>query len=167
MLVPGRQGMRQRKTDHRESLYEMARVIANSKAGGRYYREDLISDAYLAVAEGAATRSDIENAIRRSLRGEWRREDRHASLELADSLMHDGAPERARFDLWGALRSLDERQRAVVVLTFWGGLTQEEISSELGIRRRTVGFILEQSLEAIKIFLTNIAKTQGQNAVGI
>jgi hypothetical protein len=68
--------MRQRKTaDHRESLYEMARAIASGRAGRRSYREDVISEAYLAVAEGASDRSSMENVRRRSMRDEWKREE--------------------------------------------------------------------------------------------
>jgi RNA polymerase sigma factor (sigma-70 family) len=149
-----------------EPLYEMARIIANSKASGRHYREDIVSEAYLAVANGADSRSDIENAIRQSLRDEWKQEDRHATLEVADSLMRNGAPERARPDLWGALASLTERQRAVVVMTFWEGMTSEEISEEMGIPRRTVSHILERAVLALKIFFFKLAKNTAQSAVG-
>jgi hypothetical protein len=51
MFAPGSQGMRQ-KNNKWDSLYEMPRVIVNNKATGRHYREDLISDAYLAFARG-------------------------------------------------------------------------------------------------------------------
>lgn len=54
--------MKQQSNNQWESLYEMARVIANSKSNGRCYREDIISEAYLAVASGAESRSEIENA---------------------------------------------------------------------------------------------------------
>jgi len=57
-----------------------------------------IADAYMAVADGSpADRRDIENAVRRSLRGEWGQEGRRGgiSVEIADSLVRTGAPERA------------------------------------------------------------------------
>ena len=133
--------MKQNNTDW-ESLYEMARVIADGKADGKHYREDIISDAYLAVARGADSPSEIQNAIRRTLRKEWYRENRHASLKL-------GAPERARLDIWGALEALDERQRAVVVLMFWEDLTQEEIAEELGVGQQHISRILSGALYAM------------------
>jgi RNA polymerase sigma factor (sigma-70 family) len=112
-----------------------ARLIADGKADGKHYSEDLISDAYLAVARGADTPHKIRNAVRSTLRKEWCRENRHVSLELADSLMRNGAPERARLDIRRAIDALDERQRAVVVLMFWDDLTQEEIAEELGVKQ--------------------------------
>ena len=159
--------MKHRSGNEWESLYETARIIANSKAGGRNYREDIVSEAYLAVANGAESRSEIENAIRQSLRDEWKREDRQTSLEVADSLMRNGAPERARPDIHAALAVLDERQWKVVVMTFWDGMTSEEIAEEMGIPRRTVSFILERAVLALKIFFFEIAKTTEQSAVGM
>ena len=45
------------------ALYELARKIANQKAGRRYYRNHVISEAYLAVVEGDTTERGIENAV--------------------------------------------------------------------------------------------------------
>jgi hypothetical protein len=53
----------------------MARVIAQSKAKRWHYGDALISVACPAVANGAASRSGIENAVRRSLRSGWAKED--------------------------------------------------------------------------------------------
>jgi RNA polymerase sigma factor (sigma-70 family) len=144
----------------------MARIIANAKSRGRHYQEDVVSEAYLAVADGAVDRSGIENAVRRSVREEWALEDGYASLELADSLMRQAAPEKARPDLWGALAVLDERQRAVVILTFWEGLSQENIAAVVGVGQQHVSRILDGALYAMQIFLTGMRKTHGQNAVG-
>jgi RNA polymerase sigma factor (sigma-70 family) len=147
------------------AMYEMARMIARVKSRGRHYREDAISEAYLAVANGAADRSEIENAVRRFVRGEWALEDGYTSLEVADSVMREGAPDRARPDVWGALAVLDERQRAVIGLTFWDGLTQAEIAKGLGISQVMVHLILEDSLRALKVFFDGTYKTTSQNAV--
>ena len=82
------------------------------------------------VANGAATKREVENAVRASLRGEWIDEDRHASLQISDSVAREGSPERARPDTWAAVSALTQRPRgaqrrqAVVVLSFWYGLSQ-------------------------------------------
>ena len=100
------------------------------------------------VANGAATKREVENAVRASLRGEWIDEDRHASpqisdrvareghrrgpartdrhpsLQISESVAREGAPERARPDTWAAVNALTQRQRAVVILSFWYGLSQ-------------------------------------------
>jgi hypothetical protein len=38
----------------------MARLIASEKASDRHYRDDIIAEAYLAVANGAATKREVE-----------------------------------------------------------------------------------------------------------
>ena len=76
------------------------------------------------VANGAATKREVENAVRASLRGEWIDEDRHVGLQISDSVARAGAPERARPDTWAAVNALTQRQRAVVILSFWYGLSQ-------------------------------------------
>jgi hypothetical protein len=70
--------------------------------------------------------------MRASLRAEWIDEDRHASLQLSDSVAREGAPERARPDTWAAVSALAQRQRAVVVLSFWYGLSQDVESQRRG-----------------------------------
>jgi RNA polymerase sigma factor (sigma-70 family) len=80
--------------------------------------------------------------------------------------MRNGAPERARVDLWGALASLEERRRAVIIMAFWDGMTSEEIAEETGIPRRTVSDLLERAVLDLKIFFFKTAKTTGQFAVG-
>ena len=88
------------------------------------FQPDIIAEAYLPVANGAATKREVENAVRASLRGEWIDEDRHASLQISDSVAREGSPERARPDTWAAVSALTQRQRAVVILSFWYGLSQ-------------------------------------------
>ena len=76
------------------------------------------------VANGAATKLEVENAVRASLRGEWIDEDRHASLQISGSAAREGVPERARPDTWAAVSALTQRHQAVLVLSFWYGLSQ-------------------------------------------
>jgi hypothetical protein len=83
-----------------------------------------IAEAYLPVANGAATKREVENAVRASLRGAWIEEDRHASLQISDSVAREAALESARPGTWAAVSALTQRQRAVVVLSFWYGLSQ-------------------------------------------
>jgi hypothetical protein len=84
------------------ALYELARKIASKKAGGRYYREDVVSDAYVAVADGANRQRDIENAVRRSLRSEWRLADGRVPVEgmaIFTWECFQAGPEWVRLDL--------------------------------------------------------------------
>jgi hypothetical protein len=71
-------------------------IYQNKTARGRYYREDVISDACLAVAHGANSQRDIENAGRRSLGSEWALEDGRVPVEGMDTLSwkwSQGAPD--------------------------------------------------------------------------
>jgi RNA polymerase sigma factor (sigma-70 family) len=108
----------------------------------------------------------VENAVRKSLRGEWEDEDRHVSLQISDSVARQGLPERARPDLWGAMATLNPRQRAMVILTFWYGLSQEEVADIFGCSRRHVVRILGDAIQALKIFLKKTSQTPRDFAVG-
>jgi RNA polymerase sigma-B factor len=64
-----------------------------------------------------------------------------------------GAPDRG-FDLVddrsvavGGLRALDRRERTVVVLSFFGGLTQAQIAVRLGISQMHVSRVLRRALD--------------------
>jgi RNA polymerase sigma factor (sigma-70 family) len=164
MLVPGEAGMKEINDEN--AVYEMARVIARRKANGFHYREDIISEAYVAVAEGVSDPGEIQNIVRKALRKEWKRENSYSPLEIADSLMRQGAPERARVDVWEALEALNERQQAVVVLTFWEGLSQAEIVKELGMSQPTVHRTLNESLFLMHKFFAEANKIAEQNALG-
>jgi hypothetical protein len=116
-----------RQISDQNALYEMARLIASEKSGDRPYRDDIIAEAYLAVASGTATnKRGLENAVRASLRGEWSDDDRHVNLQISDSVARQGAPERALPDLWEAMAALDPVQRGgngpyVLVWAYAGG----------------------------------------------
>ena len=168
----------------KEDLYEMARKIASQKAGRRYYRDDVISEAYLAVAEGEATERGIENAVRRARRsewkhargrvhedrgGEWNDEDGHIPfrLENISGWGPPGAPERAKQELYAALSALTEKQWKAVFLIYWEGLTQRETADAMGVGQTVVRDHLRAAIRAMKKFLTAPPKTSSKNAVGI
>jgi RNA polymerase sigma factor (sigma-70 family) len=156
-----------------QDLYELARKIASQKAGGRYYRDDVISEAYLAVAEGEATdKREIENAVRRSLRSEWKweegrvHEDRHDewndedghvpfALENLSGWDAPGAPERAKPDVDGALSALTEKQQTAVILTYVWGLTQQETANRMGVDQTVVRDHLRAAIRAMKKFFNS------------
>jgi hypothetical protein len=81
----------------------------NPRRSGGIYGDALISVACPAVANGAASRSGIENAVRRSLRSGWAKEDgpvlenseqpTQASLLLGTNPVHWNAKVTGRFQL--------------------------------------------------------------------
>ena len=157
-----------REIKDQNALYEMARLIAGQRSGDRSFRDDIISEAYLAVANGTATtKREVENAVRASLREEWSDEDRHVNLQISDSVARQGAPERARPDIWAAIGTLTERQRVVVVLKFWYGLTQGEIADIFGVDQGRISRATDDAIEAMKKFFMGAHKTPRKTAVGI
>jgi RNA polymerase sigma factor (sigma-70 family) len=146
-----------------EAACELARRIAKSKTRGRNYRDDVIGDALLAVARGVTDRADLENAVRRSVRREWAHETPLVPLteELEKQIARTRtAPESAHLPLWEAIKTLPPRQYQAVVLTFWGGLAQEEAAREMGITHKAVDFLLDRAV----INLRNILRGGYQNA---
>ena len=155
-----------REIKDENALYEMARLIAGQKSSNRHYREDVISEAYLAVANGATTKRQLENAVRSALRAEWADEGHHTNLQISDSFFREGAPERARPDLWAAMGTLTERQRTVVVLTFWHGLSQDEVSEVVGLNQAQVSRAVDEAIQALKKFLAKSHNSPRESAVG-
>jgi RNA polymerase sigma-B factor len=52
-----------------------------------------------------------------------------------------------RIELGRAMRSLSERERRIVLLRFFGGLTQREIAERIGISQMHVSRLLRRALE--------------------
>jgi RNA polymerase sigma-70 factor (sigma-E family) len=80
----------------------------------------------------------------------WRRPRReHLFADLPD----EAHAERYSFEnepLWLALRSLPPRQRAVVVLRYYEGLTEVEIAEALGVKPGTVKSQSSRAMETLR-----------------
>ena len=138
--------------------YQLARQIAKAKTYGRHYRDDVLGDAFLAVAEGATTREEIENAIRCAVIKEWTYSDRHRPVsEIREPI---GPPERAKFDVWGEVYRLPLRQRLAVVLVFCEGFTEEQVAAEMGCTDVAVHRLTDRAIRRLrKIFSPPVRKS--------
>ncbi|MGB2710217.1 MAG: SigB/SigF/SigG family RNA polymerase sigma factor [Conexibacter sp.] len=84
----------------------------------------------------------------------------YSTVPLEDTLGEDGEPvarlggedpafevAEQRIELSQAMRSLSERERRIVLLRFFGGLTQREIAERVGISQMHVSRLLRRALE--------------------
>lgn len=78
-------------------------------------------------------------------------------LSLADTL-GEVDPELAQIEnheaLQPLLRELPKRERAILVMRFFGGLTQTQIADRVGISQMHVSRLLSQTLEQLRGKLT-------------
>jgi RNA polymerase sigma-70 factor (sigma-E family) len=111
--------------------------------GDRHHAEDLAQEAFVRLAGRfghlrhveafeAYLRRTIVNLHTSSLRRK-RLERAHAAREAARPRSADVQPDVARQeDIWRSLRELPARQRAAVVLRYYGDLSEREAAEALG-----------------------------------
>ena len=125
--------------------------------GDVHAAEDLVQTAlaklYLAW-DRVADAPSVDAYARRILVNEhtsmWRRLWRHREV-VRDTSTHDVPVPAEEYDgvgtaLWEAVRSLPERQRAVVVLRYYEQLSEKETADALGV---TVGTVKSQGSRAL------------------
>jgi RNA polymerase sigma factor (TIGR02999 family) len=90
---------------------------------------------FLALAAHAMRQVLVDHARRRTAA---KREDAWRQVTLTDAGAEDGLDPEALIALDDALARLDERQRQVVECRFFGGMSEAEIATALGVTDRTV-----------------------------
>ena len=83
----------------------------------------------------------------------WHRR-RTLELPMAD-LPDQAAPEAVRDEMWAVLQQVAPRQRAVLVLRYYEGLTEGEIADVLGIAIGTVRSQNAKGLARLRLVMTN------------
>jgi DNA-directed RNA polymerase specialized sigma24 family protein len=155
--------------------YLLAQQLAKAKTNSRHYRDDVLGDALLAVAQGATERREIENAVRNSVRREWKYGEIHAPLSEADDRQRIGPPERAQLGISEEVNRLPQQQRLAVVLVFWEGMTEAEAAVEMGCSQQAVHAYTNLAITKLrKRFRSRIVKrrssmpyiSEGENRVG-
>jgi RNA polymerase sigma-70 factor (sigma-E family) len=148
-VVPGRWAV-----DVRADFAEFTRVslptllrYGHALTGNPHDAADLVQTVLEKTGArwGALLRKDVEPLayVRRAMANahvsRWRRLRRERLVaELPDTPAEKGVDRLEHEPLWQALRELPPRQRAVVVLRFYDGLSEREIAAALGIAPGTV-----------------------------
>ena len=124
--------------------------------------EDVVHDAFVAVqsrwasVDPAAARAYLRVAVVNTARSVVRRaivarRHRRCAEPEAGPAADDGLvlAEEHR-EVWEAVRSLPRRQREVLVLRYWSGLSEEQIATALGVSRGTVKSTASRGLDAVQ-----------------
>lgn len=126
--------------------------------GTRESAEELVQDAFVRVHQrwgrldqpGSYLHTCVVNACRDRLRRRGRLAQRMPLL-VADQIMAAPVePGGERTDLVEALAALPVRQRAALVLRFYGGFNEAEIAEVPGVRPGTVKSLVHRGLERLR-----------------
>jgi RNA polymerase sigma-70 factor (ECF subfamily) len=130
--------------------------------------EDLVQTAlvktYLAwsrIREPAAVESYVRRTMATTATSWWRFRERVVATLPEHAAADDVEPSLERDRLWSHLRQLPLRQRAVLVLRYYEGLSEAEIADTLGLSRGTVKSHASRGLAALRQRLADDAAETG------
>lgn len=134
------------------ALLRLGTLLAGSPGDGEELVQAALVRTYRAWTN-VRCQADPDRYVRQAMlnlqRNRWTRLLRRESVTATppDAAVRDAAPDVvARAVLWPAVRSLPPRQRAVLVLRYYEGLTEAETASLLGCG---VGTVKSQSAKAL------------------
>jgi RNA polymerase sigma-70 factor (sigma-E family) len=138
--------------------------FAHALSGDRHLAEDLVQDVLVKSHRRWDTiRDNPEGYLRQAVVHElvsWRR--RRSSAERPTWPLPDGPGEPDsgfddRDEMWAALARLPSRQRAVLVLRFWEGLSDREIAILMSCAEGTVRSLASRATASLRGRLTPTA----------
>ena len=124
--------------------------------------EDVVHDAFVAmhrrwahidpVAAKGYLRVTVVNTARSLVRRKIiaRRHLRVTEPEAGPAADHGLVLAEEHREVWEAVRSLPRRQREVLILRYWSGLSEEQIATALGVSRGTVKSTASRGLDAVQ-----------------
>lgn len=121
------------------SQYEPMVRLAYLMLGSRNVAEEVVQEAFVRVRSHLDRVEGPVGYLRVAVVNACRNQRRRASLERRISAQRVEEPTTPGFDELGdALAKLPHRQRAVLVMRYYLGMSEEEIADTLGCRRGTV-----------------------------
>ena len=119
--------------------------------GSNEVAEEIVQDAFIRLRDRAGV-ADLPSYLRAAIVNACR--DHHRRSEVQTRALLRLAPRDAAVDavdeLADALARLPERQRAVIVLRYYAGLSEAEIADLLGCRAGTVKSLAHRGLAALR-----------------
>jgi RNA polymerase sigma-70 factor (sigma-E family) len=150
--------------DSLDALYRRhvpgARRLAFLLTGDRELAEDLAHDAFVRTAARVSFMRDpeaFEGYLKRAVVNASRSHFRHLAVvrrhdhrfEPRDDVI-DQPDVGLREQLWDGLQSLPERQRAAVVLRYYGGASERDIATALDCAPGTVKSYLSRAMASLR-----------------
>jgi RNA polymerase sigma-70 factor (sigma-E family) len=138
---------------YREHHAAMVRV-AFLLTGSRETAEDVVQDAFVKLHRAWRRVREPERYLHRIVvngcRSHHRRAGRERAREMRAVAGDDGLAVLGAHELDDALAALPYRQRAAVVLRFYGDLSEAQTAEVLGCRAGTVGSLVHRALEQLR-----------------
>jgi RNA polymerase sigma factor (sigma-70 family) len=128
------------ETEIRGQVQRAALLLGSSSSAN-----DVVHDAFIAVFQRWDSLDEPGPYLNRCVLNGCRdllRRQRRAPTESRPTFVGDRADDVA---LWDDLNLLPFRQRAALVMRYWQGMDESEISDTLGIRPGTVGSLLTRA----------------------
>jgi RNA polymerase sigma-70 factor (sigma-E family) len=137
------------------------RRLAYFLTGDRELAEDLVQDAFVRVGATLRHRRQIDNVdayLRRTIVNLFtnalrrRRVERRwlAQQQKADALHSPAHDPADRDEMWRALQSLPERQRAAIVLRYYEDLPERDAAAVLGCSTRALNSMVTRGLQTLR-----------------
>lgn len=111
---------------------------------------DVVADAFIAVYQRWRSIAEPGPYLNRCVLNGCRDNARTGAREQpTESPLHEPATSTPRHDLGDVLLTLAFRQRAAIVLRFYGGFSEAEIATHLDCRPGTVGSLIHRGLRTL------------------
>ncbi|GAB2745583.1 SigE family RNA polymerase sigma factor [Nocardioides pakistanensis] len=150
------------------SLYRYAYLLTGIHADAEDLAQQTLLKAYRSWSRVRAADSP-DAYLRRMLTNSYLSQRRPRSRRL--ELLTDSPPDRGllpdhaaedRMVLWPHVRSLPPRQRAVIVLRYYEGLSEQEIAEALDCSRGNVKSTAHHALKSLRAALADSGSTSGR-----